>query len=413
MNAFKLVLLIAVLVAIAIVYNWSMLDNLIIALVALLVVAWLWSRGSLNRLGLRRTLTSDRIRAGEVIEEELELTNHSWMPHLWIEVQDHSTLPDHHAGSVVSVGGRATSTWRSQTRVLRRGVYRLGPFTLHGGDPFGIFEKRRLIPVSHELVVYPAPIDVSSIPLPVAGMSGGTVRQGNIALSSPTIAGVREYAPGDPLNHVSWSATARRGVVMVKEFEPDPTADLWLVLDLSERGQFNLEGRPTHGRPGALAESLLDTTAEYIVSIGGSLAEKALAEGRKVGIVINRSMPIRLDADNSQRQWFRVFEMLASATAFGNRSLAEALAVDARRFSSAKGLVVVTSDPETDWAPAARALAERRVSVSAVVVDAGGEGDDSVTPLIEALAAARVGVTRFPTHTAKAHHVEPFHVHAT
>jgi uncharacterized protein (DUF58 family) len=413
LNAFKLVLLVAVLIAIAVVYDWSMLDSLIVALVALLIVAWIWSRGSLNRLGLRRTLTSDRIRAGEVIEEEFELTNHSRMPRLWIEIQDHSTLPDHHAGSVVSVGGRATRTWRSQTRALRRGTYRLGPFTLHGGDPFGIFEKRRLIPVSHDLVVYPAPIDVSSIPLPVAGMSGGTVRQGNIVLSSPTIAGVREYAPGDPLNHVSWSATARRGTVMVKEFEPDPTADLWLVLDLSERGQFNLEGRSTHGRPGTLVESPLDTTVEYIVSIGGSLTEKALAEGRKVGVVINRSMPIRLEADNSQRQWFRVFEMLASAATFGNRSLSEALTVDARRFSIANGLVVVTSDPEADWVPAARMLAERRVSVSAVIVDAGGEGDDSVTPLIEALAASRVGVTRFPTHTAHTGEVKPFHVHAT
>lgn len=413
MNAFKLGLLIVGLFIVAVVYDWSMLDNLIVALVALLAVSWIWSRDSLSRLGLRRTLTSDRIRAGETIEEVLELTNHSRLPRLWIEVQDHSTLPNHHAGSVVSIRAKGTTTWHSRTRAIRRGAYRLGPFTLHGGDPFGIFQKRRLIPVSHELVVYPAAIDVSSVSLPVAKMSGGTVRQGNLALSSPTIAGIREYTPGDPLNHISWSATARRGAMMVKEFEPDPTADLWLVLDLSERGQFDLEGRPHGGGRGVTGEMLLDTTVEYIVSIGGSLAERALGEGRKVGVVINRSMPIRLEADNSQRQWFRIFEVLASATAFGNRSLVEALTSDGRRFSRTNGLVVVTSDPGTDWVSAARMLAERQVAVSAVIVDAGGEGSDDVTPLIEALAASRVHVTRFPTHTASARVVEPFHVHST
>jgi uncharacterized protein (DUF58 family) len=410
LGAFKLALLTAILFVIAVVYDWSMLDKLIIALVALLIVAWLWSRDSLNRIGLKRSLSSDRVRVGEVIEEHITLTNHSRVPRLWIEVQDHATMPHHHAGAVVSVRGRGSSSWTARTRARRRGMYRLGPFTVHGGDPFGLYEKQRLVPVEHELVVYPPALDVSRIPLPLATMTGGVMRQRNLAIASPTISGIRDYTAGDPLNRISWSATARRGIMMVKELDPDPTADLWIVLDLSERGQFDLDPPKGSLSPDEEAATYLESTVDYIVAIGGSLAERALNEGRKVGLIINRSMPIRLDADNTQRQWFRIFEVLATASAFGNRSLSEALTAESRRFTRTTGVVGVTSDPDADWIPAARGLVDRQVSVTAVVVDAGARGHDDVLPLIQALAAARVTVARYPAHTASADVDAPFHV---
>lgn len=409
MGAFRLGLITAILFVIAVVYDWSMLDKLIIALVALLVVAWIWSRDSLNRIGLKRSLSSDRVRVGEVIEEEIELTNHSRFPRLWIEVQDHTTLMNHCAGAVVSVRGRSISSWTTRTLVRRRGTYRLGPFTAHGGDPFGLFQKQRLIPVEHEIVVYPPALDVSSIPLPLASMTGGVMRERNLAIASPTISGIRDYSAGDPLNRISWSATARRGMMMVKEFDPDPTADLWIVLDLGERGLFELDP-PTSSMPKDDPANYMETSVDYIVAIGGSLAERALNEGRKVGLIVNRAMPIRLDADNTQRQWFRIFEVLATATAFGNRSLSEVLATESRRFTRTTGVVVITSDPAPDWISAARGLVERQVPVTAVVLDVGGEGNDDVQQLVESLAEVRVAVARYPAHTATAKVDTPFHV---
>lgn len=398
--------------AFAVAYNWSDLDGLIISLLTLLAIAWLWSRMSLERIGLRRTLSSDRVRVGDVVEEEIVLRNHSRVPRLWIELRDHGTLPGHSAGAVVTMRGLGTASWTSRSVATRRGVYRLGPFSVHGGDPFGLIDKQRLIPVEHALVVYPARLDVSWIPLPVAMVSGGVVRNHSRALPSQAIAGVREYTPGDPLNHVSWSATARRGAMMVKEFDPDPTADMWIVLDLDERGQFDLEWPHPRGNQDNQAK-YLDSTVEYIVAIGGSIAERALDQGLKVGLVVSRAMPVRLDPDDPQRQWFRIFEALATAQPFGSRSLTEALAADSMRFNRTNGLVVVTSNPSTDWVDAARTLVERQVPVTAVIVDAGGGGEDSVAPLIEALASAKVTVSRFPTHTADADGDTPVFIAAT
>ena len=399
MNALKLVLLTAALLLAAVVFEWQILEPAILAVLALLIVAWIWSRLALRRLGLTRSLAADRLRAGETVVEELRLRNASRLPKLWVEVRDHSTLPGHTAGRVVSLRGRGSAAWTVETSAVRRGRYRLGPITVHSGDPIGIFQVRRSIPATLELVVYPAQVDVSAIHLPAAAMTGGAMHARTPGISSPTVAGIREYVPGDPLNRISWSATARRGAMMVKEFDPDPTSDLWIVLDLVDAAR-RLVPRAETGDP-VPSGAVLDTVEEYIVAIGASLAERALNEGRKVGLVLNRAMPVRLDADNAQRQWFRVFEMLATASAFGERPLSEALAAEARRFTRTSGLVVVTGSPGREWVPAAAALVQRQVPVTAVIVDAGTTDDGgSMQPLIEELASARASVSRYPTHIA-------------
>jgi hypothetical protein len=107
-------------------------------------------------------------------------------------------------------------------------------------------------------------------------------------------------------------------------------------------------------------------------------------------------MPVRLSADQSQRQWFRMMEMLAMAQPFGNRPLSEAIAAEARRFSRTAGLIVLTASPEASWVGAARSLVMRRVPVSAVIVmDDAGSDADGLAMLAEALAAERVVVSRY------------------
>ncbi len=411
MGAAKVGLLIAILFIVAVINDWSSLDTLIISLLVLLLIAYVWSRLSLQRLGLTRSLSLDRVRAGELVSEELTLSNASLLPKLWVEVRDMSSLPGHHASHVVHLPSRKAVSWQVSTRCDRRGRYQLGPVNVTSGDPFGLFTTKRFIPVRHELVVYPIKLDISQIHLPAANMAGGVVLNRSSVISSPTISGLREYAPGDPLNRISWAATARRGMMMVKEFDPDPTSDLWIMIDLNESGVRPIT--PQTG-PDELGESPagLDSTEEYLIALGGSLAERALEDGRKVGLVINRSMPIRLLADNTRRQWYRIFESLAMAQAFGNRSLAEAISVESRRFSRTAGLIVLTASPERDWVVAARSLVVRQVPVGAVIVDDDPAlpADDDLDRLVEDLAAARVTVTRYlvrGTNAAAAHPASP------
>lgn len=392
MGALKLGLVAAVLFAIAIVNDWSTPDRLIITLVVVLVIAWIWTRLSLQRLALTRSLTLDRVRAGEWVTEELSLGNMALLPKLWVEVRDLSSLPGHHAGRVVHLGSRGTSTWSTTTRCERRGRYRLGPIAISSGDAFGLFESRKMIPATHELIVYPPKVDVSDIPMPMANMSGGRASRVNPSLAAHQISGIREYSTGDPLNRISWNATARLGRMMVKEFDPEPTSDIWIMLDLNEPDESDQGLNPGSPR---LAGPSGDEAREYAIAVAGSVAERCLADGRKVGMIVNRSMPIRLDADNSQRQWFRVFETLAVASSFGYRSLFEAIQAESRRFSRNSGLIVITSGASRDWVMAAQSLVQRQVPVTAVLVTDPHRLDaEEMQALLEALASVHASVVR-------------------
>lgn len=392
----RLVLLMGAMIFASITWHVTVLDRIVIAIAIVLAVSWVWNRLALTGLGFERSLAVDRLHVGDLVSEEMTLTNHSRFPKLWVEIEDSSSLSRYRGGRVVSLRGKRSTTWTVETRAIRRGKFRLGPSAISGGDPFGIFQSRRVLPIFHQLTVFPAQVDVSAIRLPTARLDGGRNAPRVAMASSSSIHGIREYTPGDPMNRIAWRATAHRGSLMVKEFEPDPTADLWILFDLNDDGQFDLHHRESI--PGAYQH--LNTTVEYIVSIGASLATDALNEGKKVGVILNRQDPIRIEPDNSQRQWLKIAETLAVVTSAGSRSITESLLADHRRFSRNSGLVVITADPRSDWVAAGASLVERLVPVTAVIVDAGGEGQDDISPLLHRLAAARVQVHRYPTHTA-------------
>lgn len=399
LGALRLGLLIAILFGVAVINDWSAIDGLIIALLVVLLVSYLWSRLSLQRLGYTRTIETDRVRVGETISERMALVNHSILPKLWVEVRDMATVPGHPVGKVVNLGSKRRHDWEVATPALQRGRFRLGPLSISSGDPLGLFQERKTLPATYEIICYPAAIDTSSVPLPGAMLTGGQMATRRLTLESPMTSGVREYAPGDPLNHISWTATARRGSMMVKEFDPDPTSDLWVLIDLNEDGSLPLNVDQSHVSRSSDPRSLLDSTEEYVVSIGASLTERALHEGRKVGLVVNRSLPVRIHAENSERQWLRIFEILAVATAFGHRDLAEAIALESPHLSRNAGIVIVTASPSRSWVDAARMLTMRQVPVTAVLVEPLGD-TMSMSGLEQELISAHVSVKRYATVAA-------------
>jgi uncharacterized protein (DUF58 family) len=175
---------------------------------------------------------------GQIYEEKIELDNPGRLPRLWLAVSDRSTLPDS-AGSRLFplIEPHRGRTYLSRTRLLKRGVFPLGPTILESGDPFGLFPVERVYPVSETLLVYPLLVEVHDFPSPAGVLPGGEALRRRTPQVTPNAAGVREYAPGDSMNRIHWVSTARRNRLMTKEFELDPQAEVWIFLDASKTGQ--------------------------------------------------------------------------------------------------------------------------------------------------------------------------------
>jgi uncharacterized protein (DUF58 family) len=352
----------------------------------LIVFSFFWAWSNIHWVYLSRVTRTRRTQVGRPLEERFLVRNTSLLPKLWLEVRDHSTLPEHYASQVVNgLGARDTFAWRVNTLCRERGRFQLGPLTLRSSDPFGFFPmERHLTPTSH-IVVYPMTVDVHQFALPVGVLPGGDALRRRTHYVTTNAAGVREYAPGDSFSRIHWPSTARRDRMIVKEFELDPLADIWIVPDLSVLNHVVTEEKAETAvpEPGELPSwmkavwhdfKLPATTEEYTVSIAASLCQYFLRRSRAVGLMAYGQSHEVIQPDRGERQLNRILETLAVLRAGGQWPLQNML--NARLHMLPRGTTVIAITPMTQqtWATAAHQLTRRGMRVVTILVDPSSFG---------------------------------------
>ena len=400
MNGLKIGIIIVAVLVLGQVTEWSVADHLALALLVLLVAAAIWTRLSLRGISVVRTSGSDRAQVGQTLRETLAVRNAGWLTKLWVELLDRSSLPGHDPGRVVTVPGRSAVEWDTRTVCVRRGRYHLGPVAVRSGDPFGIFTSRLDYPDTPEVIVYPAVVDLRNAGIPEGVLSGGSTLERRTPHVTSNVAGIREYAPGDPFNRIAWATTARLNRLMVKEFDLDPTADVWIALDLQQAVHLSATRAVNwvaNDRGEWPTEAWLDSTEEYAVTVAASIARRFLQEGRNVGLIASGAHLETIPSERSDRQLVKILESLAVVRADGRLPLAELLVAEGRRFGRHDSLTVVTPSLDEQWVAALAEIAHRGIRVSAVLIEPAtfGAGPSSLLT-VSALTAAGI-----PAHLVK------------
>jgi uncharacterized protein (DUF58 family) len=355
-------------------------------LVGLLVISVVWAWMNLRGLEVERETLGLRATVGEYAHERITIRNRWLFPKLWVELRDESDLPQHGAGFVAYLGGRQRSRWTSRTLCTMRGRFRLGPAVLASGDPFGIVQMERRFPATSEIIVYPRTEDLPDFTLPGAELPGGQATRARTFNVTPNVATVRDYVPGDSFNRIHWRSTARTNRLMVKEFELDPSADVYLVLDMQERAvvrdtrnirrDWNTEDerdrapwRKRRPNPERRPTQQLESTEEYAVAATASLARALLAQNRIVGLVAWGQHHEVIPAERESRQLFKIFEALAILRAHSQHSLAEVLTAESQRFGRNATLIIITASLDERWIDALQQHLYRGVRATVVFVD--------------------------------------------
>lgn len=316
--------------------------------ILLLVISGLMSVLALRRIGFKRTARSLRSQVGQIFEERFEIQNTGRLPTLWIEVHDGSDLPASSSSHVITlIGGRESRSYLARTRLHERGVFSLGPTVLSSGDLFGLFPVKHVIPSQDALLVYPLIFDIQSFPNPPGILPGGEALRRRTQQITSNAAGVREYSSGDPLNRIHWVSTARRGRLIVKEFELDPLAEVWIFIDALRTAQSSLpydkpEYDPQDFWRKRTQYELPPLTIEYSVSIAASLARYYLQRGRAVGAVYAGQSLQVLPADRGGRQLGKILEALALLRPEGNIPLHGLVEAQARHLPRGSTAILIT-----------------------------------------------------------------------
>lgn len=315
----------------------------------LFIVSWLWTQISLRGVEVKRRARSLRASVGDMFEEHFEFTNDSRFGKLWIELSNDTNMPNA-AGSrlLTMIGPKQKRSYIARTWLSRRGGFRLGPTRLVSGDPFGIFRLEKILPAEHSLLVLPMIYEISSFIAPPGLLPGGKVIRRKALDVTPHAAGVREYVPGDPMKRIHWPTTARRGRLVVKEFEQDPQAEVWLFLDAQYTVHFSKPYEyPEIHRDGWLFSQrpkfeLPPSTLEYAISITASLAHYFLRQRRAVGLVTTGRKYAILPAEQGERQEGKILETLAFIEAESALSIAGLVTAQAGQLPQGSSAILVT-----------------------------------------------------------------------
>ncbi|MDC7121067.1 DUF58 domain-containing protein [Cellulomonas fimi] len=212
------------------------------ALTAVLVVSGLMVLGR-SRFGVTLDLADRRVRVGERAVGRVEVRNAGRRRSLPARIE----LPVGVSVAELAVPGLGPGASHDELFAVptsRRAVVVVGPVRSVRGDPFGLVRRsvRWTSPV--ELFVHPLTVGLT-------GSGSGVLRdlegQSTRDLSDSDLSfhALRDYVAGDDRRYIHWRTTARRGALMVKQFEDTRRTQTVIALatdprDYADEDEFEL-----------------------------------------------------------------------------------------------------------------------------------------------------------------------------
>jgi uncharacterized protein (DUF58 family) len=291
---------------------------------------------------------------GDRLRITYTVRNTGRLPKPWLEVHNPTSLPGGLPGRALSLGGRSERSWMVRTLLNQRGHFRIDPLQVRTGDPFGFFEASAGVGHGITLVVYPR---IDALPfwrLPPASIEGAHASPERTLQTTALATTVRPYAPGDSMNRIHWRTTARAGEIFVKEFDLEQTTDVWLFLDLDAELEAGVGD---------------DSTTEVAARVAASVADKALAENRAVGLTVSGHRATVIPSDRGARQRLKILQLLAAVEADGTAPLDEVLVTGIGRLRRGMTAVVITATQDAAFIRPLATLRSRGVGVVVVMLD--------------------------------------------
>jgi uncharacterized protein (DUF58 family) len=317
------------------------------------LVSYLWARSLRRGLRLTREIRFGWAQVGDRIVERFTLVNDGRPSALWVEVVDHSTIPDYQASRGTGVSGRHSIKWHREAICTRRGLFTLGPTTVRTGDPFGLYTVTLPYPTSLPLIVLPPIVPLPTIEVAPGGRVGAGRPRAHALERSVSATGVREYCPEDSLRWIHWRTSARRDSLFVRLFDGTPASDWWILLDMDRHVQ---------------AGTGPDATEEHAVVLAASLADRGLRSGQAVGLVAHGEQLVWLPPRGGEGQRWEVLRSLALVS-LGSRPLAQLLAGIQPALEPYTSLVIITPAVDTAWVEALVPLLRRGVIPTVLLLD--------------------------------------------
>jgi uncharacterized protein (DUF58 family) len=259
--------------------------------------------------GPKRILRTAR---GDTIEIEAEIRNRDTLAARYVKLRAIASSMlkvtiEPSAGEVAASGRLKVLVKVEAPRVGQHGLHGLA-LEVHGTP--GMFEVPLTFANPYGIEVLPRPF-ATYLMQPRGGRSrlvAASGRPGRVRGEGSDLRELREHMPGDPFRRIAWKASAKRGQLLVRDFEREERDVVWIVLDVS-----------VELWAGPLGRAPLD----FAIDEAASIATRHLGRGDRVGLIIfasTRRATIPPDQGPGHGQKLSHALLIASATHDSNRS---------------------------------------------------------------------------------------------
>ncbi|RNB77206.1 DUF58 domain-containing protein [Brevibacillus panacihumi] len=330
-----------------------------------------------------RHLDRNRLQEGEDVVVTIRLRRRIWFPLGWNMVIE--ALPERLVGfyephkQLIFPWFKREVEFRYVIPQLPRGYYRLQESVICGGDFFGFIERRKVISLADDILVYPSYQHVNHWPLGDGSFSGTIHVSHRRSDDVAAVRGVREYQRGDRLSQIHWRASARGTGLKTKEFEHQAMNQAVFFLDV-EKNSYP-------------ASDLF----ELAVKVTASLIAYANRNQYHYGLVFKQKERMSIDPGLSHAHFLRVFDQLARVMPEGSDSFSRLIGREALEQSQGVTLMMVTPRLDKELVARLVSLVQRGRRVQLFHISRTGAYTAEQKQVLRLLAANKVVCTSIHT----------------
>jgi uncharacterized protein (DUF58 family) len=290
---------------------------------------------------LRDAITAKRIAAEKLSNGDdnpfiIELTNLYPFPidvKVYDELPEQFQLRDNYFKR--NMDGRSTIEIHYKLRPLKRGNYNFGALNVFVHTLLGFAVRRFKLDQDLNLPVYPSFIQMRKYEflaihnrLQMAGIKKIRRIGNNFEFEQ-----IKDYVQGDDYRTVNWKATARKGNLMVNQFQDERSQNIYCIIDKGRMMKMPFEKL-----------SLLD----YSINAALALSNIAIRKSDRAGIITFNENKIQvLKADNRNSQMMHIADMLHQQKTRYLESNYEALYIQIRQLISQRSLCLLFTNFES------------------------------------------------------------------
>ncbi len=317
-------------------------SDMLLLVFGLMAGPWIIN-GALVSLALRgvsvERRTAGRVTAGQTMPVHLIVRNSKSLLSSWmLDVRDDITEADNRSQTAAGAGivtfarlpPRSSRTGVYEAVFHQRGRYRLGPLRVSSRFPLGIGERAQILPDFAAVLVRPRLVTLKETSVrDLYDQVESPVRKSlSRGLFDDDFHRIRDFRSGDSPRSIHWRSTARRGRLMVQEFQQNRESDLFVILDLKSLPNVGLED------------------LELAVSFVASLCVRRVhsgAAGRST-LAVTGAVPGFVSDTRASRFAAEALDVLAVCGPSPSASLEEALdrTADSGAMTQAHGIIVST-----------------------------------------------------------------------